>query len=110
MKEIPNLAWLIVEGSGSLTDIWLREAECQHVAARQVRPEEWRETLLYPREQRSGLAAKQNADDFARRIIDWSGARRPTSLRHDTAEAILVGLWGVLTVGWLDSVPTDVRQ
>jgi len=110
LKELPGLAWLIVEGSGPLAEIWTREAERQQVAARQVRPEEWRETLLLPREQRTGIEAKQNADDLARRVIEWSGARRPTSLRHDAAEAILIGLWGVLKVGWLENLPAEVRR
>ena len=35
------------------------------------------------------------------------GAAHPTSLRHDAAEAILIGLWGVLEVGWLDE-PSEV--
>jgi LexA DNA binding domain len=30
------------------------------------------------------------------------GAAHPTSLRHDAAEAMLIGLWSVLEVGWLD--------
>lgn len=38
-------------------------------------------------------------------MIDWSGARRPTSLRHDAAEAIMIGLWGVLHLGWLVPSP-----
>jgi hypothetical protein len=110
LKEIHDLAWLVVEGSGPLAEIWAREAERQQVAARQVRPEEWRETLLLPREQRTGIEAKQNADDLARRVIEWSGARRPTSLRHDAAEAILIGLWGVLKVGWLENLPAEVKR
>jgi hypothetical protein len=31
-------------------------------------------------------------------------------LRHDTAEAILIGLWGVLEVGWLERLPDDLRR
>ena len=46
---------------------------------------------------------------LARQVIEWSGARRPTSLRHDAAEAILVGLWAVLQEGWLDHSPIPVR-
>jgi hypothetical protein len=110
LKELPGLAWLIVEGSGPLAEIWTREAERRQVAVRQVRPEEWREALLWPREQRSGPEAKQNADQLARQVIEWSGARRPTSLRHDAAEAILIGLWGVLQVGWLENLPAEVRR
>jgi hypothetical protein len=47
---------------------------------------------------------------LARRVIAWSEARRPTSLRHDAAEAILTGLWGVLEVGWLDSLPEELGR
>ena len=58
----------------------------------------------------SGTQAKQTADELARRVINWSEAPRPTSLRHDAAEAILVGLWGALEVGWLERAPTEVRR
>jgi len=40
----------------------------------------------------------------------WSGARRPTSLRDAAAEAILIGLWGALEVGWLAALPEAVRR
>jgi hypothetical protein len=43
-------------------------------------------------------------------VIDWSGAARPTSLRHDAAEAVLVGLWGVIDAGWLEGPPPDLRR
>ena len=48
-------------------------------------------------------------DAAARRVIEWSGAPRPTSLRHDAPEAVLIGFWGVLEVGWLDAVPPELR-
>ena len=43
-------------------------------------------------------------------MIDWSAAPRPTSLRHDAAEAVLVGLWGALHVGLLDGMPPELRR
>ncbi|MEM1127472.1 MAG: hypothetical protein AAGI71_12535 [Bacteroidota bacterium] len=101
-----ELTHLVAEGGGDLVQIWMHEAGKRGVAARQVDAGEWRPTLLRPRDQRSGPRAKEAADTLARRVIAWSGAARPTSLRHDAAEAILVGLWGVLQVGWLDAVPT----
>jgi hypothetical protein len=42
-------------------------------------------------------------------VIEWSGITRPTSLRHDAAEAILIGLWGVLEAGWLPALPPELR-
>ena len=105
-----DLAWLVLEGGGPLADAWEREAARRRLAVRRIGAEEWRRALLYPREQRSGAQAKTTADGLARRIIGWSGAPRPTSLRHDAAEAILIGFWGVLDVGWLEEVPPALRR
>lgn len=108
--EIAELSWIIVEGGGNLAEIWESEAIWRGVELRQINAAEWRSRFLHPREQRSGSQAKRIADDLARRVIDWSGAPRPTSLRHDAAEAILIGLWGVLEVGWLESLPAALRR
>lgn len=35
-------------------------------------------------------------------------APKPTSLTHDAAEAIAVGLYGVLEIGWLPKLPREV--
>jgi hypothetical protein len=50
------------------------------------------------------------AADLARRVIAWSNATRPTSLRHDAADAILIGLWSVLELGWLETLPDELRR
>jgi hypothetical protein len=108
-RAVPSLldgvSHLVIEGGGSLANAWSEEAATRGIEVRWVSAETWRATFLYPREQRSGERAKRSAEDLARRVIEWSGARRPTSLRHDAAEAILVGLWGVLQLGWLASLP-----
>lgn len=110
LGEIPNLRWLVLEGDRSLAEMWEHGARGLPVSARRVSAEVWRNRLLSSREQSSGPRAKQSAEEMARRIIEWSGAARPTSLRHDAAEAILLGLWGVLDVGWLKRVPPEVRR
>jgi len=97
LGELRGLHSLVVEGGGTLAEVWLKEAARQGVAARQVHAEQWRSALLLPRQQRSGRQAKQVADDLAREIIAKSGAAKPTSLRHDAAEAILVGWWALST-------------
>ena len=101
---------VVIEGGGPLAVIWEREAARRGLAVRRIFAERWRELLLLPREQRSGAQAKQTADLLARRVIEWSGAPRPTSLRHDAAEAVLVGLWGVIDAGWLDAPPAELRR
>lgn len=110
LGELGPLALVVVEGDRALGDVWLKAAEKRGARGMFVSPERWRATLLYAREQRSGKEAKKNADALARAIIEWSHAPRPTSLRHDAAEAILIGLWGVLEVGWLEGLPAELRR
>jgi hypothetical protein len=108
-RGVPSLldgvTHLVVEGGGGLADAWADAADQREVEVRRLSAETWRRAFLYPREQRSGELAKRTAAQLARRVIDWSGAPRPTSLRHDAAEAILIGLWGVLELGWLPALP-----
>jgi hypothetical protein len=108
LGEIHDLEILVIEGGGILAVPWEREAERRGILILKTSAEEWRRRLLLPREQRSGLHAKHSADGAARRIIQWSGAPAPTSLRHDAAEAILAGLWGVMEVGWMTDPPSHL--
>ncbi len=105
-----DLARLVVEGGGALLEPWTVGAATRGLTVQQVSAEAWRSLFLLPREQRTGAGAKATAGVLARRVIEWSGARRPTSLTHDAAEAILVGLWGVLSAGWLDRLPRDLLR
>lgn len=105
LGDVGDLRWLVVEGDAALARIWVRGAQRRGAVWTSVTAEQWRATLLHPSQQRSGVEAKQHADRLARLVIAWSGAARPTSLRHDAAEAILAGLWGCLHYGLLDTVP-----
>jgi hypothetical protein len=93
LGAIDGLSHLVLEGGGDLADVWIREAQRRGLTICQVQAEGWRRALLLPRQQRSGKQAKQVAGEVAREIIASSGTPRPTSLRHDAAEAILVGWW-----------------
>jgi hypothetical protein len=93
LQEYPTLALLVVEGGGDLFAPWQKEAGRRGVALKQVMGEDWRKSLLLPYPRRSGAGAKAAAGGLAREVIGRSGAKRPTSLRHDAAEAILVGVW-----------------
>jgi hypothetical protein len=105
LENNPEVAYLVLEGGGTLADIWAGEAVRLGISVRQISAAIWRKELLYPREQRSAALAKQAADTLARRVITWSDAPRPTSLRHDAAEAILIGLWAVVDLEWLPALP-----
>jgi hypothetical protein len=105
LRDAGAVRHLVVEGDLALARIWGRAAERSGADVRTVPAERWRTALLHPRQRRDGPTAKRSADRLARDVITWSAAPRPTSLRHDAAEAICIGLWGVLAVGWLDRLP-----
>jgi len=93
LGEYPRLATIVIEGGGDLYIPWEKEAARRGITVRQVMSQEWRAALLQPYQRKSGQDAKAAADGLAREVIERSGAKRPTSLRHDAAEAILVGVW-----------------
>ena len=107
LKEAPPLGWLWLEGGGDIATVW--EKRCAHLGIdfRQVHASEWRKTLMLPRQQVTGEKAKKEAVRMARSVIEWSGAPRPKgALRHDAAEAILVGLHGAISVALLEHLPS----
>jgi hypothetical protein len=96
---------LVCEGDRELADIWTRAGTRRGIVCEWTSAEVWREALLWPHERRDGEQAKDTADRRAREVIAWSGGNKPISLRHDAAEAILIGLWGCIRLGWLDVPP-----
>lgn len=99
--ELESLTALVLEGDVNLARPWIKAAEKRGAQTMLVQAHQWRKDLLLDREQRSGVEAKKVADGVARRIIEASGAKKPTSLRHDAAEAILIGWWGCMQLGWV---------
>ncbi|PLY00579.1 MAG: hypothetical protein C0622_08495 [Desulfuromonas sp.] len=97
--EAPAIIYL--EGSGALADLWLREAERRSIPIVQLHAEQWRKEFFYARQRSSGIQAKKEAGILARQVITELGGKKPTSLRHDTAEAVLIGLYALRREGWL---------
>lgn len=110
LDAIPRLAAMVIEGGGNLATVWEKEALRRKIALQRIGAQEWRTLFLYSREQRSGVEAKRHAGEAARRVIAWAEASRPISLRHDAAEAIMIGLWGLLHFGWLEELPRELRR
>jgi hypothetical protein len=108
LEELSGLRWIVLEGGGPLAEIWKREADRRGIATLRISAEDWRSVLFKPGQHRDRDRSKSSAETLARRVIDWSAAPRPVALRHDTAEAILIGLWGVLRVGWLPAIPREL--
>ncbi len=107
LRDTPRPTHIYLEGGGPLADLWIKDAEHLSINIRQVQAEQWRKKLLYPRQHLSGSQAKREAGELARQVIVDLGGKKPTQLRHDTAEAVLVGLFGLLELGWLGSWPTQ---
>jgi hypothetical protein len=110
LDEVPDLARLVLEGGGPLADAWAHEGERRALTVQRISAEEWRALFLLPREHGSGTQMKAVADRLARRAIVFGEGPRPTSLRHDAAEAILIGLWGTLSAGWVRRLPPDLLR
>jgi hypothetical protein len=104
LDEPGDLTRLVIEGQGPLAAGWAEEAAIRDVSVQWIPPGEWRRLLLP--DPTSRAAAKRDAPIVARRVIAWSGLRPPSSLDHDAAEAILIGVWGVMNAGWLREIPT----
>lgn len=110
LDTIPDLVTIVIEGGGNLATVWEKEAERRKLSCLRIDAGKWRQMFLYSREQRTGVESKKHAGEIARRIIEWSKAPRPTSLRHDAAEAIMIGLWGVIKLGWLERLPDQMMH
>ncbi len=104
----PGLERVVLEGGGPIAEVWAREAGRLGLVVRRISAERWRTLFFIPSDHVDRDRAKATADWMARRVVLWSGLPRPKALRHDAAEAILIGLWGVLDAGWLGRAP-DLR-
>jgi len=109
LDEAPGLVWLVCEGDRHYADIWSRLAEKRGARVLRPSPEAWRRALFAPGARCDAAQAKASASRLARQVIEVCGGRRPTSLTHDVAEAILIGLWGLRDVGWIAELPVGLR-
>jgi len=110
LNEAKSVNVVALEGGGDIAIPWFSEIDRRGLKVIQCKAEHWRGELLLSRQQRRGADAKKYADTLARRIIDWSGCKKPTSLRHDAAEAICIGLWAVRRLGWLEEYPDGIGR
>ncbi len=109
LNEAGDVEVLVLEGGGDIAVPWIGEARRRGLQVLQLQAGEWRRQFLLGRHQRSGKEAKKHADKLARRIIEALAGKKPTSLRHDAAEAICIGLWGLYELGWIAEVPGILR-
>jgi hypothetical protein len=108
VNQVDGLSVACLEGDRHLADLWARAAERRGARVLRAAAESWRAIVLFPREARDGVTAKGSAVPLARRVVAWSGLSQPRTMVDDTAEAVLLGLWGVMEVGWLG--PEALRE
>ncbi|WP_341252677.1 hypothetical protein [Euzebya pacifica] len=114
LQEAAPIAEVVVEGDRAMGEIWAKAARRLGATTTEVSPERWRAVLLWPRDRTPSATAKKAAKDRAVQVIEWSRAAggpavppAPTGpLRSDTADAIMIGLWGVVDRGWV--APADL--
>lgn len=108
LRTPPKPTHLYYEGGGPLAEIWQKAARELSIRQKRIQAEEWRQHLFHARQHSSSSIAKREAIGRARTLIEQLGGKKPTNLRHDTAEAILIGLYGLLDLGWLQRQP-DIK-
>ena len=111
-RDLGRVDVLVLEGDRTLAGAWQREFGPRGTEVVLVEAEWWRRALLHPRERRDAASAKAAAGELARAAVVHLGGTAPPTLRHDAAEAVLIGVWGLRTLGWISAWPPglDPRQ
>ncbi len=102
LKSCENLQYLYLEGGGKLEKFWIKEAKKLGVKVIQLHAHDWRNEI-YPaaKHQDKSKQTKIFAEKKALEILSKQDAPTPSSLTHDVAEAILIGYFGCLQLGWI---------
>ena len=104
-RELERVDALILEGDRTLAPGWQRAFEPRGTEVVLVEAERWRQALLHPRERRDARTAKAAARELAAVAVGELSDRPVSGLRHDAAEAVLIGVWGLRELGWIDAWP-----
>ena len=109
LNQEEELSHLIIEGGGPLLKIWKAETEGRNIELICIMADEWRHSLLLDREQRKKKMAKTHAIAYAGKAIGHLCDHRATSLNNDAAEAILIGIYGMQKLGWINDAQQYFR-
>ncbi|MBW6490275.1 MAG: hypothetical protein K0B15_03660 [Lentimicrobium sp.] len=105
INSVDCLDYLVVEGGGPITSVWLNTASKLGIKTLQTDAGIWRKELLFKRRFRNSGIAKESAIQLANQIIHLSEAPSYNPPTHDAAEAILIGLWGCKKINWIEKYP-----
>jgi len=93
LQSCPAAGWVVVEGERALANAWRRAALKRGLGFCRVDAGQWRAERWPQGAQRSGAWAKAQAVQEATALLRRQGRPAVQPLRHDTAEAVLIGLW-----------------
>lgn len=105
LRTPPRPTHLYYEGGGPLAEIWDKAAQELSIQQKRIQAQQWRQCLFHARQHSTSSIAKREAIGRARTVIEQLGGKKPTNLRHDTAEAILIGTYALIDLGWLHQQP-----
>lgn len=101
IREQTELQHLVLEGDRQLGIIWEKPALQQGVDVIWVSPETWRQRMYGKMKLTGSERLKEMAVKQAMHAVKTLGISMPKqSLRHDAAEAVLIALWAVESIGW----------
>jgi len=92
LRAAGTIAHLVMEGDAQIAHLWAQVATSYGATWEIVSPDRWRRELLGLSDLDS-RSWKARADHAAREVIAHSRLRVPNQIRHDAAEAILIGAW-----------------
>jgi hypothetical protein len=101
--------YLVIEGGGPLVKIWDNILIKRNIEVIHIMADEWRRELLFGREQRSGKQAKEMAIRYARSVVETMGLKKTVALNDNAAEAILIGLYAMQKIGWINDASAYYR-
>jgi hypothetical protein len=103
LKRLPHSSYLYIEGGGALLKAWQKPALKSFHDCIQVHARQWRVDVLKVSniDSLSGHEAKNKAIEQASKVIKYASGKGHHTLRHDSAEAILLGWWGLWTLGYV---------
>ncbi len=108
LSEAGPVTWLFTEGDVRLAAIWERAAMRQGIRVQRVSAEIVREHLRVSHEDQGTPMGRQKSIELARRVAHWSGCAGDEMPHFCAAEAVLIGLWAVQQLGWLQQLPGSV--
>lgn len=108
MAGLPGV--LLLEGGGGIAHLWQQSASRNGWSIRMIQAEEWRRGLIKQSEWLYTSYLKQLSVSYALKAAAWGGHRVAGAMNHNTAEAILAGLWLLVQEGYCRETPWPLPQ